>query len=193
MAVGARVDLSRWPTRVVTTEAMRAIGQAVATQMAQRTFREGRGLDDRAHAAYSTERVVVYFRSEIARRLKPKGGAPWHARRGPQRGVDGRKGAIIGREYAGGYAEYKFASRRGERRAPGVAVDLTASGQLARSLDVTAVLRTRCVVTVRGAAVTYAEGVNSKRPWFGLSAKDRGQVDQTIGELLTALVEEQRR
>jgi hypothetical protein len=160
--------------------------------MAQRTFREGRGLNDRAHAAYSTERVVVYFRSEIARRLKPKGGAPWHARRGPQRGVDGRRGAIIGREYEGGYAEYKRASRKGVGSG-GVLVDLTASGQLARSLDVTAVLRTRCVVTVRGAAVTYAEGVDAKRPWFGLSPKDRGQVDQTIGELLTALVEEQRK
>jgi hypothetical protein len=192
MAVGARVDLSKWPTRVVTTEAMRAIGQAVATQMAQRTFREGRGLSDRPHAAYSTDRVVVYFRSEIARRLKPKGGAPWHARRGPQRGVDGRRGAIIGREYAGGYSEYKRASRKGVGSG-GVLVDLTASGQLARSLDVTAVLRTRCVVTVRGAAVTYAEGVNSKRPWFGLSPKDRGQVDQTIGELLTAVLEGQRR
>jgi len=192
MAVGARVDLSKWPTRVVTTEAMRAIGQAVATQMAQRTFREGRGLNDRAHAAYSAERVVVYFRSEIAKRLKPKGGAPWHARRGPQRGVDGRRGAIIGREYAGGYAEYKRTSRKGVGSG-GVLVDLTASGQLARSLDVTAVLRTRCVVTVRGAAVTYAEGVNAKRPWFGLSPRDRGQVDQTIGELLTAVLQEQRR
>jgi hypothetical protein len=184
--IGARVDLSRWPRSLLTPQVMRAIGQAVATQMAQRAFREGRGLDDRGHRAYATEPLTVYFASETARRLRPKGGAPWHARRGP-RAAQGRRGQVIGRRYDGGYGEYKRASRKGVA-AGGIEVDLTLSGQLARSLDVTSVTRTRCVVTVRGAAVTYASGVDARRPWFGLSRRDYPLVEATAEELIRAHV-----
>ena len=166
---------------------MRDIGEAVRARIVQRTFTEGRGVDDRPLAAHSTDRIVVYFDSELARRLKPKGGRPWHARRGPAAAsarAAGRRGAIIGREYQGGYAEYVRASRRG--LGPGKGVDLTLSGQLSRSLVVTAVRSDRCVVTIRGAAVEYAAGTDDRRPWWGLSPADRADVLESMRAILAA-------
>lgn len=185
--IRGRLTLDGWPRQLVSARAMRDIGEAVRARIVQRTFVEGRGVDDRALKAHSTDRIVVYFDSELARRLKPKGGRPWYARRGPAAAsarASGRRGPIIGREYQGGYAEFVRASRRG--LGSGKGVDLTLSGQLSRSLVVTAVRKDRCVITIRGAAVEYAAGTDDRRPWWGLSPTDRADVLESMRAILAA-------
>lgn len=189
--IRGRLVLDGWPRQLVSARAMRDIGEAVRARIVQRTFVDGRGVDDRPLAAHSTDRIVVYFGKGLGLRLKPRGGRPWHARRGPAAAsarASGRRGPIIGREYpkgpGGGYAQYVRESRKGLRGGP--PVTLTLSGQLSRSLVVTAARKDRCVITIRGAAVEYAAGTDDRRPWWGLSPTDRVDVLESMRAILAA-------
>jgi hypothetical protein len=201
MGLKARVDVGKWPRDIATPDVMRAVGELCKAQVIQRTFREGIGVDDRPMRRYSTTPMSVYFPSETARRLKPKGGAPIYRKRAyRQRG--GSKstymmtwkyyplGTLIGRRYEGGYAQYKRESRKGFTSGS-VEVDLTLSGQLSRSIRVTKVRKNYAVVQVSGGALAYAAHTNRQRPWFGLSPSDTTLVQQAVADILRAFLEQQ--
>lgn len=201
MAILAKVNLGKWPSSIGNATTMRAIGEACRAQVVQRTFREGRGLDDNPHKRYSKKPISVYFGSETARRLKPKGGTPlYRKRRYKARGKSQSSyllswkhydlGALIGRRYEGGYRQFKAESRKGlsERS---VEVDLILSGQLSRSLRVTNVRKTSAVIQVQGGSLKYAAGVNARRPWLGLSNNDKAQIQLAIADILRAYLEDQ--
>ena len=201
MGIKARVDVGKWPRDIATPEVMRAVGELCKAQVIQRTFREGTGVDDRPLKRYSTKPMSVYFPSETARRLKPKGGMPlYRKRKYKQRGRSQSTymmtwklyplGTLIGRRYEGGYAQFKHDSRKGFVGGS-VEVDLTLSGQLSRSIRVTNVRKNYAVVQVSGGALKYAAHVNRKRPWFGLSPQDQSLVMQAVGDILRAFMEQQ--
>ena len=106
-------------------------------------------------------------------------------------GDTGRKtrGAIIGRHYEGGYAEYKASSRKGlvnRNGVTGTAVDLTLSGQLAGSVRVVSSTRTQAVIGITGDARTYGVFVDGKRPFLGFSEEDFAEGQRLIAEMATA-------
>lgn len=201
MAIKATVNVGRWPSSISNATVMRAIGEVCKAQVVQRTFREGRGLDDNPHKRYSTKPLSVYLGSETARRLKPKGGVPlYRKRRYKARGKSQSTyllswkhydlGALIGRHYEGGYKQFKAESRKGlgERS---VEVDLILSGQLSRSLRVTRVQRTSAVVQVQGGSLKYAAGVNARRPWMGMSPGDINEARFAVAAVMLAYLEDQ--
>jgi hypothetical protein len=200
MGIKARVDVGKWPRDIATPAVMRAVGEMCKAQVVQRAFREGLGTDDRPLRRYGTQPMSVYFPSETARRLKPKGGAPLYRkrpyrRRGSQSGymITAKYlplGTLIGRRYEGGYAQFKRDSRKGFVGGS-VEVDLTLSGQLSRSIRVTNVRENYAVVQVSGGALKYAAHVNRKRPFFGLSPEDQVLVRQAVADILRAFVEQQ--
>lgn len=213
MAIRATVNVGRWPSSISNATVMRAIGEACKAQVVQRTFREGRGLDDNPHKRYSTKPLSVYLGSETARRLKPKGGVPlYRKRRYKARGKSQSTyllswkhydlGALIGRRYEGGYRQFKAESRKGLNLAStaanrvgetqrSVEVDLTLSGQLSRSLRVVRVQRTSAVVQVQGGSLKYAAGVNARRPWMGMSPGDISEARFAVAAVMLAYLEDQ--
>lgn len=201
MAIKATVNVGRWPSSISNATVMRAIGEVCKAQVVQRTFREGRGLDDNPHKRYSTKPLSVYLGSETARRLKPKGGVPlYRKRRYKARGKSQSTyllswkhydlGALIGRHYEGGYKQFKAESRKGLNERS-VEVDLILSGQLSRSLRVVRVQRTSAVVQVQGGSLKYAAGVNARRPWMGMSAGDINEARFAVAAVMLAYLEDQ--
>jgi len=158
--VGATITGSP-PSMRWTAQTMRAIGEAVASQIVQRTFVARRGLTGARHAAYSTRRLVVAAGRGLGARLRPKGGQPYviHHRDGT---------TSRARLYAGGYGEFKSSSQRDADSAP----NLTLSGQLMRSVAVVSHTSRRVVIGIRGPAAAYAAGTHAQRPWWGLSRAD---------------------
>tara|TARA_R110000868_G_scaffold200654_3_gene448121 strand:+ start:3237 stop:3860 length:624 start_codon:yes stop_codon:yes gene_type:complete len=201
MAIKATVNVGRWPSSISNATVMRAIGEVCKAQVVQRTFREGRGLDDNPHKRYSTKPLSVYLGSETARRLKPKGGVPlYRKRRYKARGKSQSTyllswkhydlGALIGRRYEGGYKQFKTESRKGLNERS-VEVDLVLSGQLSRSLRVVRVQRTSAVVQVQGGSLKYAAGVNARRPWMGMSTGDINEARFAVAAVMLAYLEDQ--
>lgn len=174
------------PSMRWTAQTMRAVGEAVASQIVQRTFVARRGLTGARHAPYSTTRLVVVHGRGLGARLRPKGGRPYV--------VHHRSGATSqARLYVGGYAEYKQASQQHRSdAAPGITrtqrqtaassaasqrssdttPDLILSGELMRSVVVLSHTTRRAVVGIRGPAAAYAAGTHAQRPWWGLSRAD---------------------
>lgn len=187
MSIEATHDFgATWPSFVWDLKAMRDVAEVLRTSLVQRTFFEGLDVNDNGLKAYSTKPVVIYNKSETARRLKPKGGTPWKGRRGPN------KGRVVGRFYKGGYAEYKELSRKGLKPGKSIEVDLILSGQLSRSISVQAISKTGVTITPRGAAVAYAAATNDKRNWWGISQRNyvdlQAALPQIIGECINRAV-----
>ena len=179
MGVKVKIDLSRFPSRLIDEAAMKDIAEQLRASITQRAFFEGLDVRDARFDDYSEKARVVYFASETARRLKPKGGTPWKGRRGP------RKGETVGRFYEGGYRQYKEESRKGLKEAS-VEVDLILSGQLSRSLRVVRTTSTQARIEVRGGATAYAQGVNQKREWLGVSPRNVQDLDAVLPEIVAA-------
>jgi len=104
-------------------------------------------------------------------------------------GDTGRKtrGAIIGRHYEGGYAEYKASSRRGlvnRNGVSGVAVDLTLSGRLSRSVRVISSTRTQATIGITGEAQVYGARVDGDRQFMGFSEADHAEGQLILSELM---------
>ena len=182
MSIEANHDFgATWPSFVWDLKAMRDVAEVLRTSLVQRTFFEGLDVDDNGMKAYSTKPVVIYNKSETARRLKPKGGTPWKGKRGPN------KGRVVGRFYEGGYAEYKEQSRKGLNERS-VEVDLILSGQLSRSIGVQAISKTGVTITPRGAAVAYAGATHLKRNWWGISPRNNADLVAALPEIISACI-----
>lgn len=179
VGVKVKIDLSRFPSRLIDEAAMKDIAEQLRASITQRAFFEGLDVKDATFDDYSKTARVVYFASETARRLKPRGGTPWKGRRGP------RKGETVGRFYEGGYRQYKEESRKGLREAS-VEVDLILSGQLSRSLRVVRTTSTQARIEVRGSATAYAQGVNQKREWLGVSPRNVEDLNAVLPEIVAA-------
>ena len=143
-----------------TKKDMLELGQSVVNEIVTRTFTNGRGVDGRPFAPYST--TPIYVSNKYAR-LAPKGG-----RKTPK-----------GRFYEGGYRQYKNASRRGRSRN---AVDLFLTGQLSRALKVRRVTRGVAVVGLEGDAAVYGVFVNQSRRFIGLGPAERRRMRQRFSE-----------
>ena len=181
MSIEATHDFgATWPSFVWDATAVRDVGEALRTSLVQRTFFEGLNVDDAPMARYSTKPVVIYNKSETARRLKPKGGTPWKGQRGPN------KGRVVGRFYKGGYAQYKEESRKGLKPGKSIEVDLILSGQLSRSLRVTRTTTNQARIEVRGSATAYAAAVNAKREWLGVSPRNVEDLNAVLAEIVGA-------
>lgn len=165
-------DLDLW------TEAdSAAIGEASVGIMIARVY-EGQGADGEPFAPYSTRPMTVSLGSETALRLAPKGGQP----------VKDKTGKVTGIRYPGGYRQYKHESRRRGLRAGTAEVDLTLSGQLMRSLRVVMADETSAVVGVTGAPQEYAEAVDAKRPFLGLTAAEAQELEDEVVARINAHV-----
>lgn len=182
MSIEAKHDFgATWPSFVWDLRAMRDVAEVLRTSLVQRTFFEGRNVDDNGMKAYSTKPVVIYRNSETARRLKPKGGVTWKGRRGPN------KGRTVGRFYEGGYAQFKEESRKGLNDRS-VEVDLILSGQLSRSIGVQAISKTGVTITPRGAAVAYAGATHDRRNWWGISPRNNADLVAALPEIIGACI-----
>ena len=181
MGVKVKIDLSKFPTRLVDEAAMKDIAEQLRASITQRAFFEGLDVRDARFDDYSEKARVVYYNSETARRLKPKGGTPWVGRRGA------RKGETVGRFYEGGYKQFKAESRRGLTEAS-VEVDLILSGQLSRSIGVQAISKTGATITPRGAAVAYAGATHLKRNWWGISPRNNADLVAALPEIIGACI-----
>lgn len=179
MGVKVKIDLSRFPARLVDEAAMKDIAEQLRASIVQRAFFEGLDVKDTRFDDYSEKPRVVYYRSETGRRLKPKGGVEWIGRRGP------RKGEAVGRYYEGGYRQFKAESRKGLTESS-VEVDLILSGQLSRSLRVVRTTSTQARIEVRGGATAYAQGVNQKREWLGVSPRNVEDLNAVLPEIVAA-------
>ena len=183
MSIEATHDFgATWPSFVWDLKAMRDVAEVLRTSLVQRTFFEGLDVNDNGMKAYSTKPVVIYAKSETARRLKPKGGTPWKGQRGPN------KGRVVGRFYKGGYAQYKEESRKGLKPGKSIEVDLILSGQLSRSIGVQAISKTGVTITPRGAAVAYAGATHLKRNWWGISPRNNADLVAALPEIIGACI-----
>lgn len=177
MGIKVKIDLTKFPRFLIDEPAMRDIAETLRASIIQRAFFEGLDTKDSRFVDYSTTPRVVYYASETAKRLKPKGGQQWIGRRGP------RKGEAVGRYYPDGYRQYKAESRKGLTGAS-VEVDLILSGQLSRSLRVTRTTSNQARIEVRGSATAYAAAVNAKREWLGVSPRNIEDLNAMLGEIV---------
>lgn len=182
-------------TQAWDAQAMGQLASSVLAAVSHRTFDRGIGEDGTPLRAYSTRPLKVYKNSDTGRRMSPKGGESFTWVRGPRvpGGHDSsRIGQEAGRRYAGGYREYKLASRKGLTNglgASGVEVNLTLSGQLSRSLRVIRVSRTAASIGLTGAARVYGAHVDAARPFLGVSPQDGADLEPLFGEIMAAAME----
>ena len=183
-----------------TARHMAMLAQQVRSQFIRRAFDQGRGIDDKPHAPYSTHPMRIYSRSHTARRLGGvgaidkgaglRGGLEFQWVRGPRQpggGYDAsRIGETAGKLYVGGYREYKLANRKNltnSAGAIGTEVDLMLSGRLARSIRVISSTRTEATIGMTGDARTYGIYVDGARPFVGMSPDDRAEAVRLIEEV----------
>lgn len=164
-------------------QAMEAAALLARSVVVLRTQENGRGEDDQPLAKYSTDPLKLYYRSNTAKRLKPKGGTPFPWVRGPRLRGGGYDRSKIGDEggqfFAGGYAGYKAASRKGVD-ANGAVVDLTLSGQMMREFRVLRVSRMSAFIGWSGQARTYAPHTDARRPWIALSPSNIRELEAEL-------------
>jgi hypothetical protein len=98
------------------------------------------------------------------------------------------KGRTVGRFYEGGYAEYKEQSRKG-LNSNSVEVDLILSGQLSRSIALTAVGKTGVTISPRGAAVAYAGATHDKRNWWGISQRNFADLQAALPAIIGGAIQ----
>jgi len=159
------------PKRVWDRRAARELAQVIQATVEHRAFDEGHGLDDRPHKAYSTRRLWVANKG-----VQPKARGGRRTRvRNPK---TGRMNYGKGRVYDDGYRQYKRESTGTDH------VNLTATGRMRRSFRIKAVLRTRIIIGLTGAAAVYGTFVNRRRPWIGLSRKDRQKIARALPRII---------
>ena len=181
------------PRALFTAQDMAVVALAAEAATVRRSFDQGRGLDDRPHRAYSTRWLKLYKRSSTGRAMAPKGGRPFAWVKGPKQ-RDGsydekRIGQEAGRIYEGGYRQFKRESRKGLVSSEGKSsaeVNLTLSGQLARSVRIIRRTATSATIGITGKARLYGGYVDDARPFMGLSPKDQDALRETIADLIDA-------
>ena len=190
----------RTPEFVWTAEHMARFAELMRSHLVRRTFDRGIGMSGLPHAPYSTNRIRIYSRSQTARRLggistpSPsaglRGGVEFMWVKGPKKpggGYDSsRIGDVAGKEYGGGYREFKLANRKGlvsSTGRVGSEVDLTLSEQLSRSIRVTQSTRTQATIGITGDARNYGVHVDGARPFMGFSDADHEEGHRILAEL----------
>jgi len=159
------------PRKVWNRAAMRALAVTMQGAVALRAFQRGEDVDDRKFDEYST--TPAYIGGETAKRLRPSGGRP------------SRTGRSV--FYAGGYRQYKLQST-------GRAfVNLTLSGQLRRSFRVKRVSAARALIGTTGQPSIYNQGVQERRPWVGISPRDRRLMVAEVSRLVRDLMNRSRK
>lgn len=193
----------RTPEFVWTAEHMRQFAVLMRSHFVRRTFDLGIGMDGQRFAKYSTRPLKIYSRSQTARGLGGistpsasaglRGGIAFEWVRGPVKpggGYDAsRIGDVAGKFYAGGYAEYKNANRKGLTNSAGrvgTDVDLVLTGQLSESIQLISSTRTQAVIGMTGNARTYGVHVDAARPFMGFSDADHEEGHRILSELVTA-------
>ena len=170
--------LSAWDV-----QAMEAVALLARSVVVLRTQEKGRGDDDQPLAKYSTRPFKLYYRSNTAKRLKPKGGAPFPWVRGPRLRGGGYDRSKIGDEggqfFGGGYAGYKAASRKGVDLG-GAVVDLTLSGQMMREFRVLRVSRMSAFIGFSGQSQEYGPFTDARRPWVGISPNNVRELEAEL-------------
>ncbi len=153
---------------LLTVKDMRQLGHDVVATVKQRTLR---GLDSRGNRFKSYSKNPIYVARKRAR-LAPKGGRP------------SRTGKSV--FYAGGYAEYKRASRRFSSSIQGATaeIDLTLSGQMLNSLHVARATTTQVHVSVGAREALYGIHVNNARRFMGLTKKEQGFVSKDLETII---------
>ena len=164
---------------IIDKRGMTTLGNTVVALIRRRT-QQGIDADGDRFIPYSTRPIYISRSRGTGARLAPKGGRP------------SRTGASV--YYAGGYAEYKrLSTGSGD-------VNLTLSGQLMRSIRVAKASARKVVVQAGGSAIKYAGGVNSRRPFMGVTPDEVGvlekvldaEIRRTIREAQEAQREQQR-
>lgn len=159
------------PRKAWNRAAMRALALTVQGAVAVRAFQRGHDVEDRPFDGYGTK--PIYIGGETARRLKPRGG----------------RATASGRSmfFAGGYRQYKAL-------ATGVAkVNLTLSGQLRRSFRVKRVSAARALIGTTGQPSLYNRGVQVRRPWVGVSPRDRRVMQREAARLVREIMNRSRK
>ena len=160
ITVRARLDVTK--ADLATPQIMRRIGMDSILLIRERTV-AGKSATGAAFKPYSTKPISIPKTAFP----KPKGGRPSNSGRSVH--------------YTGGYREYKQLSRMpgktGPRKNPEAKgataeVDLTLTGLMLNSIQVTQVSRTSVTIGVTGDASRYASYVNRSRPFMGLSSAD---------------------
>lgn len=171
----------RLPVRVWDAQAQADLALVARAALIDRVGRLGRDDKDQPFAGYSEAPVKVYYRTEAARRLKPKGGDEFDWVKGPRMpggGYDASKiGQPGGRFYADGYRGFKRESRLGS---VGTEVDLTLSGNMLRSIQVIRHNETVAVIGFTGDAREYGPHVDARRPFMALSPANEAEM---VGEM----------
>jgi hypothetical protein len=183
-----------FPTAVWDAQASQQLGLIVANLIKERTS-EGRGENDGAMKPYSTNPMKIYHRT--TRRLSqgvtrpkmppPLGGTPFPWVKGPRK-VDGtydetKIGQEGGRFYAGGYAQYKRAARKGltsKSGKTGAEVDLTLSGQMLRQFGIIRHSRYSVTIGLKGQSREYGSFVDRARPWIAVSPENAREVELVL-------------
>jgi hypothetical protein len=159
------------PRKVWNRAAMRALAVTMQGAVALRAFQRGEDVADQKFDGYST--TPIYIGGETAKRLRPSGGRP------------SRTGRSV--FYAGGYRQYK-ASSTGR-----AFVNLTLSGQLRRSFRVKRVSAARALIGTTGQPSIYNQGVQERRPWVGISPRDRRLMVSEVSRLVRDLMNRSRK
>ena len=166
------------PRKVWNRAAMRALAVTMQGAVALRAFQRGEDVDDRKFDGYST--TPIYIGGETAKRLRPSGGRPSRTGRSCT-------SATVRPCRAGGYRQYKLQST-------GRAfVNLTLSGQLRRSFRVKRVSAARALIGTTGQPSIYNQGVQERRPWVGISPRDRRLMVAEVSRLVRDLMNRSRK
>jgi hypothetical protein len=156
--------------KLVTPQMMRVVALDSIALIRERTV-SGLDVNGQPFKPYSTKPIYI----QNTRFPRPRGGQP--------------AGKSV--FYQGGYKEYKELSREpgkvGPRRnkkakGPTAEVDLTLTGLMLNSIQVTKVLSTGYILEVIGKAGKYAGYVNVKREFMGLTIPEQRMIAESFDE-----------
>lgn len=135
------------PKISLTAQDMLQTGNEAIALLKMRVYDKNEDLEGKPFKPYSTRPFTVRADSETAKRLKPKGG-------------EKRNNGVF---YKGGYQEYKSSSTGSTD------VNLTLSGNLLQSIQVTNANEKSFTISPTGSAKKYALKVDSTRPFIGVT------------------------
>lgn len=135
------------PQISLTAQDMLQTGTEAIALLKMRVYDQNKDLDGKPFKPYSTRPFMVRNGSDTAKRLKPKGGQK-------------RNGGVF---YKGGYKEYKASSTGSSD------VNLTLSGNLLQSIQVTDANAKSFTISPTGSAKKYALKVDTARPFIGVT------------------------
>lgn len=160
----ARINLNL-PNLKLTQDQMLRTGLDMTSIIKQRVYK-GLDADGKPFEEYSTKPLYVGNKSQLAKRLAPKGGEKTEN----------------GMFFEGGYKEYKNKSRRRINSMEGQSaeVDLTLSGQLMQNFTVIQSSSNGFTIGLLPPVQQYGYFVNEKRSYIGLSDKEIEQLVEMI-------------